>query len=53
MPTNSTGKYQVELESGDGEHYYANVVTKETSWDPPFACEAPPDKENALPQLSG
>eukprot|EP00960_Hanusia_phi_P076790 768610-Hanusia_phi.AAC.2 len=34
----------VELESPDGEIYYANIKTKETSWDPPESDIE--DKEN-------
>ena len=37
----------VELESVDGETYFANIVTKETSWDMPAeACEDTLEKEN-------
>ena len=35
----------VELESAEGEVYYANVATKETSWDLPLAALAEQDAE--------
>eukprot|EP00961_Rhodomonas_salina_P058370 784418-Rhodomonas_salina.2 len=41
----------VELESADGELYFANIKTKETSWDPPPQAFSPEKsgKENAEP----
>jgi len=42
----------VELQSSDGETYFANVVTKETSWENPFGEEDPIEKENTTPQLT-
>ena len=45
----------VELETPDGEVYFANIVTKETAWDMPAAAHEedslePSDKENAAPE---
>jgi hypothetical protein len=40
----------VELESADGEVYFANIKTKETSWDIPEEARMGEDKENAHAQ---
>lgn len=40
----------VELETPDGDVYFANIVTKETSWDMPVEAEEAGEKENAAPQ---
>ena len=43
----------VELETHDGDVYFANIVTKETSWDMPAAAEEEAgNKENAVPEAA-
>ena len=43
----------VELETPDGDVYFANIVTKETSWDMPAEAEEEAgDKENAVPEAA-
>jgi len=43
----------VELETPDGDVYFANIVTKETSWDMPAAAEEEAgNKENAVPEAA-
>ena len=43
----------VELETHDGDVYFANIVTKETSWDMPAEAEEEAgDKENAVPEAA-
>ena len=42
----------VELESVDGEVYYANVATKETTWEMPVFLAEQESKENATASTS-